>query len=69
MDLINIIDSIEAERVRQGMSIQDLAMHSGICRATYYHGIEDRALPRLKELSAVLDVLGMSVEIKRRKTC
>lgn len=69
MELINIIDEIEAERERQGMSIQDLAMHAGICRATYYHWLEDRALPRLKELSSVLDVLGLTVVIQRRKTC
>ena len=65
MELINIIDTIDAERERMGMSIEDVATHAGICRSTYYHWLEDRALPRLAELSKVLDVLGLVVEVKK----
>lgn len=64
MGLLNLVDMIEEERLRRGLSIQDIAQQAQICRATYYHWVEDRACPRLTQLSAVLDVLGMTVEVK-----
>ena len=65
--ILNIVDEVEAERLRQGLSISDVAEHAQICRATYYHWVEDRACPRLTQLSAVMDVLGMTVTVNRRK--
>ena len=66
MDLLNIVEMIEEERQRQGIDILSLSQQAGICRATYYHWIEDRVNPRVNQVSRVLDVLGMTVTIGRR---
>lgn len=67
MDPTNIIDDVEAERQRIGISILDLCNNTGLSRATYYHWIEKRTLPRLSQLCAVLDELDMTLVIHRRK--
>ena len=66
-EMINIVDIIEDERQRQGIDILSLTTQAGICRATYYHWIEDRVNPRVRDLSKVMDVLGLTITVNRRK--
>ena len=67
MNICDVIRVIEKERQKQGITIEDLAEQACICRATYYHWIEDRVSPSLFHISLVMDVLNLDIDVHRKK--
>ena len=65
MSVTSIIDEIEAERIRRGLSVTDMANSIGMAYATYYHWLEGITTPRLSQVIKVLDVLGLTLTIHR----
>ena len=66
MSLLEIVGAIEAERLKQGITIKDLTRHAGISLYTYYHWVEKRSMPKIDALSCVLDVLNLDVVLTNR---
>ena len=67
MNLANIIKAIEAEREKQGITVEAMCRQACICRATYYHWIEDRVSPSLYNISLIMDVLNLEIDVHNRK--
>ena len=61
IDPYELIDIIESERLKQGIKITELSARTGVTRTTYYHWRERRKVPRLPQLIAVAEALGMTV--------
>ena len=61
-----IVDEIEYERKRQGVTITELSERSSIAKSTYYQWIEKKKTPGLSALACVLRVLGLRLRITRK---
>lgn len=49
-------------RVRQGISVEELSQRSGVSKGTIYHSERDLTYPTVLVLTALADVLGVSLD-------
>jgi len=63
MHTMDIIEQIDAERIRQGKSVPQMAEELGLSFSAYYHWLEGRSSPRLSQLLKVMDGLGLTLVV------
>lgn len=66
MYAMDIIEDVEAERIRRGLSVPEMAKSVGMAYATYYHWLEGMTSPKLSQLMKVMDKLGLTLTVNRR---
>jgi len=53
--------NIDAERARQGLSVEMLTQKLGVCRKTYYNWLSNGKIPQSK-LEIMADIFNVSVD-------
>ena len=66
MNIADIIEPIEQEREKQGITIKELTRHAGIGCATYKHWKSRMVTPQLVAVSLVMDVLGLEIIVQKK---
>lgn len=65
-DIHPLIITLDALRIRNGMSIEELCKKAYISLSTYYKWLEGRTSPKLEHISAVADLFGCEIHIRRK---
>lgn len=67
VNIDKIIFTIDWERKKQGLTIQDLADRAKISAHAYHEWRSGKAFPRLCNFIDVIDALGLDMKIVRKK--
>lgn len=69
MDKYTILQVIEKERLRQGMSKRELAKKAGVTERSLYMWESDQRGMTLTNADSLLKAVGMTLVIEREESC
>jgi transcriptional regulator with XRE-family HTH domain len=63
MKILEIVDEIEKERERQGLTVEELCKHAGVSMETYSRWNARKSYATLAPLSCIMDVLNLEIKV------
>lgn len=63
MKILEIVDEIELEHERQGLTVEELCKHAGVSAKTYSRWKARKSCATLAPLSCIMDVLNLEIKV------